>query len=195
MDAYSYYEILNVSVDATEVEIKKSYRTLVKKYHPDKNRKNKYDDEIIKKLNAAFEILSDKKKRSAYDKLQEKQLNSSTIVKNNSNTDQFQNYKSDHNSKFFVDINDIHIRKFPKNKLKKNRFNILIEPSLCMAFGSCEILAPQVFYVEKNKIINPKAEVISEIGHDFETILNAAETCPTKAIKIIDRETGRQIFP
>ena len=64
-----------------------------------------------------------------------------------------------------------------------------------MAFGSCEILAPHVFIVERNKMINPKAVVISESGDDFENILDAAQTCPTKAIKIIDRLTGRQIFP
>jgi molecular chaperone DnaJ len=64
-----------------------------------------------------------------------------------------------------------------------------------MAFGSCEILAPNVFHVETNKIINPKAVVVSETGNNFESILDAAQTCPTKAIIIIDRDTGRQIFP
>ena len=64
-----------------------------------------------------------------------------------------------------------------------------------MAFGSCEILAPNVFHVETNKIINPKAVVVSETGDNFESILDAAQTCPTKAIIIIDRDTGKQIFP
>jgi molecular chaperone DnaJ len=39
----------------------------------------------------------------------------------------------------------------------KGRFHIIVEPSLCMAFGSCETIAPKVFVVEKNKMINPKA--------------------------------------
>jgi molecular chaperone DnaJ len=64
-----------------------------------------------------------------------------------------------------------------------------------MAFGSCERLAPRVFVVEKNKLINPKAIVVSETGANFNTILAAAETCPTKAIIIIDRYTGKQIYP
>ena len=79
--------------------------------------------------------------------------------------------------------------------IEKSRFKIIVEPSLCMAFGSCEILAPNVFHVETNKIINPKAVVVSETGDNFESILNAAQTCPTKAIIIIDRYTGNQIFP
>jgi molecular chaperone DnaJ len=49
--------------------------------------------------------------------------------------------------------------------------------------------------VETNKIINPKAVVVSETGDKFESILDAAKTCPTKAIIIIDRYTGKQIFP
>jgi ferredoxin len=78
---------------------------------------------------------------------------------------------------------------------KRNRYEIIVEPSLCMAFGSCETLAPKVFVVEKDKIFNPKAKVISEVGEDFEAILAAAQTCPTKAILIIDRNTGEYIYP
>ncbi len=64
-----------------------------------------------------------------------------------------------------------------------------------MAFGSCETLAPRIFIIEKDKLVNPKAIVQSETGEDFNTILAAAETCLTKAIKIIDRNTGEQIYP
>ena len=73
------------------------------------------------------------------------------------------------------------------------RFQISVEPSLCLAFGSCETLAPRVFEVEKNKNSNPKAKVISEVGEDFDSILAAAQTCRTKAISIIDRNTGELV--
>jgi ferredoxin len=73
-------------------------------------------------------------------------------------------------------------------------FQIIVEPSLCLAFGSCETLASKVL-VERDKNFNPKAKVISEIGEDFDSLLAAAQTCPTKAISIIDRNTGEYIYP
>ena len=69
MDIHKYYSILGVSEDATLVEIKKSYRFLVKKYHPDRNSGNEIESEMIKKIKIAFEVLSDKKKRMEYDHL------------------------------------------------------------------------------------------------------------------------------
>jgi ferredoxin len=66
---------------------------------------------------------------------------------------------------------------------------------LCLAFGGCESIAPRVFVVDKNKRINPKAKVESETGDNLERILLAAQACPTKAIKIIDRYTGDQLYP
>ena len=77
----------------------------------------------------------------------------------------------------------------------KGRFHIIVEPSLCMAFGSCETLAPKVFSVEKHKRVNPKAKVECETCAEYERIYAAAATCPTKAIKIIDRYTGDQLYP
>lgn len=66
MDNQGYYAILGVSQKANFQEIKKSYRRLAKKYHPDRN-KSPTAEETIKKINQAFEILSDRKKRKQYD--------------------------------------------------------------------------------------------------------------------------------
>jgi ferredoxin len=186
LDIPDYYSILGVSEDATFLDIKKSYRLLVKKYHPDRNSGKEIDSEIIKKINIAFEVLSDKHKRLEYDDL------CSEIHNVNLNHHMEKETTSRNFNEDIENTTTTTKRKFPT---ETSRFKIIVEPSLCMAFGSCEILAPHVFHVETNKIINPKAVVVSETGDKFESILDAAKTCPTKAIIIIDRYTGKQIFP
>ena len=63
------YDTLGVKPDASETEIKKSYRKLALKYHPDRNKDNKEECEAkFKEISAAYEILSDSEKRSNYDK-------------------------------------------------------------------------------------------------------------------------------
>ncbi len=62
----SLYETLEVSQNASESEIKKAYRKLARKYHPDVN-KEKDAEEKFKEINAAYEVLSDKEKKAQYD--------------------------------------------------------------------------------------------------------------------------------
>jgi curved DNA-binding protein CbpA len=194
MDCRGYYAILGVSEDANFQEIKKSYRKLAKKYHPDRN-KSANAEETIKKINEAFETLSDRRKRKQYD------LESSNIFDlEESNNEEKEENLSDQKQKIS--------QKFAKSEFKNNlvhdsslldtirsRFHILIEPSLCLAFGGCESIAPKVFVVDKNKRINPKVRVESETADTLDRIVMAAQACPTKAIKIIDRYTGNQIYP
>ena len=227
MDSKGYYAILEVSENASFQEIKRSYRKLARKYHPDRNNSS-FAEDMIKKINASFEVLSDKDKRIQYDKA------GIELVKS-SQANAYNDYESEkasgqvHPDPFHEYYNETYTRdtrsnyeddntgdytprgpyKNSHNKdiniglqamisdidIPKGRFQIIVEPSLCMAFGSCETLAPKVFVVEKNKMINPKAKIASETGANHEAILAAAQTCPTKAIKIIDRYTGEQLFP
>src|SRR5205809_7851248 len=64
-----YYEILGVSRTAKEDEIKKIYRKLARKYHPDLNPNNKQSEEKFKEISEAYEVLSDAEKRKRYDQL------------------------------------------------------------------------------------------------------------------------------
>jgi len=88
MTELSYYEILEVSKDATATEIKKAYRKLALKYHPDKNQGNKEAEEKFKIINEAYAVLSDAQKRKIYDMYGKDGLNQSgSGFGNNANMD------------------------------------------------------------------------------------------------------------
>jgi DnaJ-class molecular chaperone len=237
LDIKGYYAIMEVSEHANYREIRSAFRRLAKKYHPDLNN-SEQAEEMIKKINVAFEVLSDKEKRREYDSIcfndnnylpKQKQENNNENENNKSrinNADKYSKSRKEdedssaipngYQSVYFNFYNESAQDEAGNHNSKKNirqrigqhsvvstdtsnvntksRFQIIVEPSLCMAFGSCEVLAPKVFAVEKDKIFNPKAKVISEI-EDLDVILAAAQTCPTKAILIKDRKTGDYIYP
>jgi ferredoxin len=193
-DSKGYYAFLGVQEKANYREIRHAYRRLARKYHPDRNSSS-LAEEMIKQINAAFEVLSDETKRSHYDRMEfddipepEPVYEPEPVQTRSSPEDEWKvpndsSAVSDFfNGPYFLDT-------------PKGRFHIIVEPSLCMAFGSCETLAPKVFVVEKNKRLNPKAIVECETCADYDKIYAAASTCPTKAIKIIDRYTGEQLYP
>jgi len=82
-------------------------------------------------------------------------------------------------------------------KQPKGEPNLFVEvdPSLCIACCSCETIAPEVFHVDKLKQLNPKSKVYNEKGAGVNKIMSAAETCPTKAISVENKDTKEKLFP
>jgi molecular chaperone DnaJ len=67
MSKRDYYEVLGVARDATEADLKKAYRRVAMKHHPDRNPDNKESEELFKEANEAFEVLSNPEKKARYD--------------------------------------------------------------------------------------------------------------------------------
>ena len=75
MSKRDYYEILGVGRNASEAEIKKAYRQMAIKYHPDKNPGNKEAEEKFKEAAEAYEVLSNTEKKSRYDQFGHQGMN------------------------------------------------------------------------------------------------------------------------
>src|SRR6201986_1302323 len=67
MSKRDYYEVLGVARDTSDAEIKKAYRRVAMKYHPDRNPGYKESEERFKEASHAYEVLSDAQKRATYD--------------------------------------------------------------------------------------------------------------------------------
>ena len=68
MSDRDYYEVLGVEKNASAADIKKAYRRLAMKYHPDRNQGDKEAEEKFKEIGEAYEVLGDEQKRAAYDR-------------------------------------------------------------------------------------------------------------------------------
>jgi len=102
----------------------------------------------------------------------------------------------------FWDVKQKNVNPEPKKNYQNNQskafdhnLSVDVVESLCIGCCSCETIAPNVFAVDKLKMINPKSHVHNQYGASYEKIMDAAETCPTKAIQVGERKSGRKIFP
>jgi len=111
-----------------------------------------------------------------------------------STTDHFKNA-------FWDEIKENLDEKYEKKEHEKqehtlaHNLSVNIDESLCIGCCSCETIAPKVFSVDKLKHINPKSSVQNLYGSTEEKIMDAAETCPTKAILVDDKNSKRRIYP
>lgn len=78
---------------------------------------------------------------------------------------------------------------------------VVVDADKCLGFGSCVIVSPDVFRLDERPgqgvfRSRAKLDVLDEAGgKDYENLLIAAQSCPTQAITIVDRRTGRRIYP
>lgn len=76
-----------------------------------------------------------------------------------------------------------------------------VEADKCLGFGSCVIVSPDVFRLDERPgqgvfRSRAKLDVLDEAGgKDYENLLIAAQSCPTQAITIVDRKTGKRVYP
>ena len=104
--------------------------------------------------------------------------------------------------KTFWDESQENVNPKPKKKYQDNQANVFkhdlnvdVDKSKCIGCCSCETIAPNVFIVDKNVMMNPKSQVHNQYGASVGKIMDAAETCPTKAIQVNEKKSGRKIYP
>ena len=116
--------------------------------------------------------------------------------------DENPNFWKEYERKFWEEYNntinaDGRNGEYEKTKEPKEQPNLFVDvdPSLCIACQSCETIAPNVFSIDKNSNLNPKSKVINMKGAGINKIMNAAETCPTKAIIVENKDTKERLYP
>lgn len=224
MNTYQALKTLNVDSSSSQDEIKTAYRKLALELHPDKNQ-NKSEGEEFKKITEAYNHLkknhnqhsspyhdttrtNQKQKSDFKRKPQWGAPNDGGIPEQNwgKYTREFEegdpDFWKEYERKFWEDYNarvrsDGKNGEYEKAQEPKKQPDLFVEvdKSLCIGCCSCEIIAPQVFEINKASKSNPKSSVINQKGAGVNKIMNAAETCPTKAIKVENKDTKEKLFP
>ena len=212
---------LNVNQKSSQEEIKTSYRKMALELHPDKN-KEKNDDGEFKKITEAYNFLKkNEKDDTIYEQTKQNSGNQGVKPKpqwgapNDGGipeqdwgkyTREFEEgdptFWKEYEKKFWEDYN-ARVRSDGKNgeyekarePTKQPDLRVSVDKSLCIGCCSCEIIAPGVFEINKQSQTNPKSNVINQKGAGVNKIMNAAETCPTKAIKVENIKTKEKLFP
>ena len=223
MNAYQALKVLNVKPDSSQGEIKAAYRKLALELHPDKN-KDKVEDAEFKKITEAYTHLkknyhqknnsvhqeyteskpkNDFKRKPQWaapeeQKIPEQDWGKYTREFEESDPDFWKKYEDNFWKEYNANIRpDGKNGEFDKAKEPNEQPNIFVDvdKSLCIGCCSCETIAPGVFEINKQTRSNPKSTVINQKGAGINKIMNAAQTCPTKAIRVDNIDTKERIFP
>jgi len=225
VNTYQALRALNIKQDSSQIEIKTAYRKLALEVHPDKNKNKKEDVQFKKITEAYNFLKKNHNQKSnlSYQEYTESKSNTKTDFKRRPQwgapgeqkipeqdwskfTREFEegdpDFWKEYESKFWKEYNarlrpDGKNGEYDKAKEPKKQPNLFVDvdKSLCIGCCSCETIAPGVFEINKQSRFNPKSTVINQNGAGINKIMNAAETCPTKAIKVENLDTKERLFP
>jgi len=223
VNTYQALRVLNVNLDSTQEEIKAAYRKMALELHPDKNKGRKEDTEF-KKITEAYNYLKQnhaKKDATCKDytkndptkanfkpkpqwgapddgKIPEQDWSKYTKEFEECNPDFWKEYErkfwEEYNARVRPDGKNGEYKKAEEPKKQPNLF-VDVDKSRCIGCCSCEIIAPDVFAINKESTSNPKSSVVNQNGAGVNKIMNAAETCPTKAIIVENIDTNERMYP
>ncbi|MCV0411756.1 DnaJ domain-containing protein [Nitrosarchaeum sp.] len=223
MNRFQALRTLNIKSDSSMEDVKLAYRKLALEYHPDKNISEKEGIEF-KKITEAYNYLK-KNTTEDNNNSKEKftDSNNKTNFERKSQwgappggkipeedwsryTREFEEgdptFWREYEKKFWEEYNarvrsDGKQGEYEKAKEPEKQPNLFVnvDKSLCIGCCSCEMIAPDVFSINRNSRSNPKSSVINPKGAGINKIMNAAETCPTKAIIVENVDTKERLFP
>lgn len=219
LNTYQCYQVLGLQEGASIKDVKTSYRKLALKFHPDKNSSD-HESAKFKMVTEAYQILRAEYKKSVsnsnkYEDNSKKSSFSGSYSWGARKSDrnpsedwtrytryaenEYQDFWKHYEKTFWEYYEKFQSGTRVENeavKIEKDiNVSVNVDPGRCIACCSCETIAPSVFRVEKNVKVNPKSKVINEQGANSEKILDAAQTCPTKAISVSDKESLRRLYP
>ena len=223
VNTFQALNALNVKSESSWDEIKIAYRKLALEFHPDKNTSEKEGNEF-KKITEAYNHLKKNFSQDIVEPKQNpRETNGKTNFERKSQwgappggnipeqdwskyTREFEEgdptfwreyekkFWDEYNARIRSDGRHGEYEKAREPQIQPNLF-VDVDKSLCIACCSCETIAPDVFLINKNSKSNPKSSVINPKGAGINKIMNAAETCPTKAIIVENLDTKERLFP
>lgn len=223
VNTYQALRVLNVDSSSSQDEIKSSYRKMALEFHPDKNQ-GKTEDSEFKKITEAYnylkknhnqhsspyqDVTKSKSKNNLKRKPQwgaapddgripEQDWSKYTREFEEGDPDFWKEYErkfwEEYNARIRSDGRNGEYEKAQEPKKQPDLF-VSVDESLCIGCSSCETIAPDVFSINKETRSNPKSSVINQKGAGINKIMNAAETCPTKAISVENIDTKERLYP
>lgn len=224
MNTHQALRALNVTEDSSLEEIKIAYRRLALEFHPDKNT-TEQEGIQFKKITEAYQLIkkhykdgerirpdTNTSKTQNFKKTPDWGVPPSQKVRDtpeenwgrftaefeSENPDFWKEYEKkfweEYNARITADGKKGEFEKAKEPKVQPNLF-VDVDESRCIGCCSCETIAPDVFQINKNSKMNPKSSVINQKGAGVNKIMNAAETCPTKAIRVENKDTKERLYP